>query len=256
MSTTAINTQEFLPVSEDKSGCELVTDPVRISRLLRVAFENHSRLDIRIAKTPVIYQSIILGVRNEKSLLTIDEIIPRDQFSNILPGAKISISSISDGIRIGFDSSIFNAFSMERISAYEIKMPPSIQFHQRRNYFRANVGLYKKIPANLTFNKNVELMCSLRNISSGGIMVECDTSLTDFDMTRINLNEGVIVLEKDLIQLPSMKVCFVRTNRQNTRTTIGAEFHKMTRTTQFKIDRLVAEISRESLSNTVRMIRA
>jgi c-di-GMP-binding flagellar brake protein YcgR len=224
---------------------ELIVEPVRITYLLNKVMDNRSALELTIQGGSDRYYSSLLDIDAVQGVLLIDELVPIDGNHRLVLSKKLFVRATLEGIILNFQSVLCHQLRIDNYTGYEIRFPNILYYRQRRKFFRAVVGLYRKISVQFRINDYRRLTCQLRNISSGGMMIKCEHRLPDWLETGSEFSDWIIQLYPDTRIALDIRICFIQHLPSGHGTLLGVKFRNLKAVTQQQIDQLVAELNRD-----------
>ncbi len=228
----------------DNDNREVITNPARIRGVISNIHKSRNLLNVTIPGDKNQYNSIILDIDADKSILTLDELNPEEGHSHFLTKKTAIISTTINGVDIRFQVNLHNVATSNDIAYYIVGVPGKLDYHQLRAYHRVPIGL-NSIPVLLIQDDKDVLEGELRDISSGGVSIRFTINLpknikrgTLFPTCMIELDN------KDKIS-SKLEIRFIGKPDDSKHTLIGARFVGMDKPQQRTVERFVAKLDRE-----------
>jgi len=149
---------------------------------LQQMVEERNFVDVRFpTKSDTAYQSLLLKVDPIEQVVVIDELFPAHGAYLISPGDEVEVTSTRKGLPVRFSTWI-KAISIsddDGIPAYKLAMPNTVDAKQRRKNFRVSIDPDSGIKLRIRGPDQNRLLCTVQNLSYGGIGFTCHGNLTE-----------------------------------------------------------------------------
>lgn len=223
-----------------------LNSPMEVISHLRALMNNRDPLEIRFTDRQQIFQSYIVEVDRENNRIALDELIPNDGERYLLNGETISIVAYREGVRIAWSHSQLALLdTLDNARCYWLTLPKQINYHQRRDAFRADTLPEQSLDVHIDSRKLTQTISGrLLDISATGCKVYIKSASTPlqpgqlYETFAISLPSGNVTLSAELRHL---------NNDDSTSSTLaGFKFHDLGGTAQRVIERFVYQLQREA----------
>lgn len=161
--------------SKQQSDEVISEDPYQPLQLLR---NNHELIDVRVAGSESIYQSMVLEVDCVNEELLIDDLFPAEGLSDLLSGDTIEVISRSKDPLINFYTRILGRDIKDGNGFYRLELPEYIGENQSRGSYRVYVDREQSLTIDLGHNDPQLQTAHIINLSPEGMKI---TFLDDLD---------------------------------------------------------------------------
>lgn len=226
---------------------KVLTTPLEIAANLRLLQESHDPLIITFHERTQRFQSYLVEVNRDSSMIALDEMIPRDGERFLLNGEAFRVEGFHDGVRIAWDSN--GSLTIDESNGgrcYRGAMPVEVVYHQRRNAFRAALKLAQLVNIELGGEKlKAPVNGKLLDISATGCKLRFDGDISD----RLQLGE---VYDRFIAALPfgnmtaPVELRYLHHEERIDTTFAGVRFHNMSGLVQRQVERFVYQLQREA----------
>ncbi|MDH5436493.1 MAG: flagellar brake protein [Gammaproteobacteria bacterium] len=223
---------------------EKITNPARISAILKNILEARTLLSVTLPDSAIQYNSVILEINRDHSYILLDELNPKAGHERLLKSGKLAVFTHLNGVDVGFKGILQKVQTEDAIAAYEIQFPTILYYRQLRAHFRIPIGI-TEIPVKLRLDDDIKLQGLLHDISSGGLSIRF-TSQLPAELKRGSLIESCTVNLPDANKIESkFEVRFRGKEDEKGRILIGGKFVSLDKVQQRMIERYVAALDRE-----------
>lgn len=231
---------------------ETITSSVRIVTLLRPVMERHTVITATLPDSNKFFNTALLDINPDNATLIIDELNPNAGHDLFINTKRVTLRTMHEGVEINFTVNLIKSGSDNGIAFYEIELPESIRYLQRRNSFRVPVSGANIIKIEIhTENKNI-FTGELSDISADGMCIR-------FPKTKENSFENDSKNTQCIIKLPknqkikcAFKICHAVTHDPSNSLHIGGHFEHLDKIQRRAIERFVIELQRENRKKMVR----
>lgn len=234
------------PATPAKSGGNTrLSDIVRIGNILQQLIDDRTLLTITIPGSEGSYTSSIFKVDRDKHRFSLDEISPVEGHKLFLRKKSLQVNGQSRGAVLGFTVDLKHLQSSNGIAYYEFDYPKSMEYVQRRAFYRAKLKSSQRISIT-TLHKESSISISgyVLDISTHGISVLFNSSRAIergeiLNLCRMRLPDGQkVTFDLDVRYAEKLP---------NERIRIGASFHDINTRNLRLIEKFVRKIERDAL---------
>jgi c-di-GMP-binding flagellar brake protein YcgR len=174
-----------LSISRQRS--EEVTDPRRVLRMLQDLRENRALLSAQFEGEETWYNTALLRVEGDNRTIYLDELSPDDGHRKVQPGVSLRLLGVLGGVPTRFTARVAEIGSQNEIAFYQARLPSSLEYQQRRTYFRAYVGRGLHLSVHLVDPEEVRMSGRLFDLSLGGFaaLLPPDSPLAPLDSVLV-----------------------------------------------------------------------
>lgn len=159
-SKTRTSPYKSLPDSEQ------ITDPAKISRLLKGFTKRYTPLTARVPGQKEAYTSCIVDI--DKKHVLLDELLPNSGHELLVAEGALQVTGMLDGVAIQFFTTLKRVDDKGKMLTYHMKLPTLLEYRQRRQNFRVRIPMTRKLPVTIV-NKNGKMVKGeLHDLSHGG----------------------------------------------------------------------------------------
>lgn len=223
---------------------ERITDPARIVALLRGLKDGHALLSVAVDGESALYTSAVLDVDPARGYLLLDELSPRRGHERLIETRRLRVRARLHGIEVRFPGDVREVGGTAGIAYYQIAVPDTLYYRQRRTHFRVEIGAALVIPVHLERTPDEAFDGALHDLSVGGVGAY---------LPETALKRGDTV-PTCVVQIPNappvrsaLEVCFVRFDEARRKVRIGGRFLGLTPAQHKALARFVAELERKLL---------
>ncbi len=230
---------------------QIFKTPVEIYSSLRALNESNTPLLLRFTERSQRYQTFLVDINQEKGWIAIDELVPNDGERLLLAGEAFQIEGFQEGVRIAWNNEYpAHAGELNDAPCYWIPLPLEIQYHQRRNAYRAQL-IGQPIGAVLDGRMiKKPLEGTLLDMSATGCKLSFKGDLQDrlqtgqiYERFSARLPFGTITTEVELRHLIYDEIIDI--------TFCGLRFYRISGMTQRQVERFVYQMQREARRDQV-----
>jgi c-di-GMP-binding flagellar brake protein YcgR len=181
--------------------------------------------------------------------LILDELKPEKGQSNIDTISLINIEGQVRGITSSFTSRLIHIEHAGGIKSHIMSFPTTINYKQKRIFYRVPVGYSKQYRVTLSMNNYQSYTGELRDLSLGGIraIFPADAMINEGDIVASCL---INFKNQPTISCP-LKIRFSHPNNNDKMLIVGGSFLKISLQQERAIQRLVCALEREQLKKRI-----
>lgn len=231
-------------------GPVTLKEPIEIAGNLRTLATHKERVSIVFEGLPVARHgyTALLAVDRERKLMALDEVVPIESERHLAAGQPFSAEGYHEGVRMAWTCRNYQVKrgSLEGVPCFWIDLPDELEYHQRRDAYRAPLKRTQSPNANLSGSKlSPSLVGKLLDISATGCKLQFPGNLTDYlqsgtiyERLSIALPEATLVVAVELRHLYY--------DRSRDSSMVGLRFYEISGYEQRQIERYVFQLQRES----------
>ncbi len=172
---------------ESRPSRELITDPVRVHRMLQNLWERRVLLSAKPEGDENWYNTALLDVNPGAGVLVLDELAPDIGHRRMSVGTRLRVTGVLGGVPARFFVEVFDVSAQDGIALYRAAIPTQIEYLQRRAYFRAYVPRSMELRVHMTMEDGLEIVGRLLDVSLGGFGVQLaqDCPLAPLDSVTV-----------------------------------------------------------------------
>lgn len=221
--------------------------PEQITHILQGICNRRNLVTVRLPRCKEAFTSSILKLDRRAGMLILDELSPQEGHELLMQRKELQIDTRHHGVEVGFKTTLAGASQEGGIALYRVPIPRTLQYNQRREHYRAEVGVVLPIPIILEGVKGQAFHGQLIDISVGGIGAQFQ------DASEEDLADGARFAVCE-IELPpgqrlrtGLEICFVSRALVSRQLRIGGRFIELNRADQHTIAKFIASLERERL---------
>lgn len=231
--------------SSRSSGGSKLSNSARIGTVLQHLIDDRTLLTINIPGSNETYTSAVFKTDRKAQTFSLDELTPIEGHKLFLQNKILHIHGQSRGAVFSFTAELKALHTSNDIAYYEFDYPRSMDYVQRRAYYRAKIKNTQRVSITTVHkesNSSISgyvldistrgmsiLLNTVRRIDRGDILTLCRVLLPDGEKLNFELD---VRYSQDL---------------PNERVRIGASFHDINTRNQRLIEKFVRKIERDSL---------
>ncbi|MFA7387611.1 MAG: flagellar regulator YcgR PilZN domain-containing protein [Thiohalobacteraceae bacterium] len=234
-----------------QSKTEKVTHRPQVIGLLRRLRDQRVLLSARVPGHSGLFNSLLLEVDPDRSLILLDELNPRQGHELVCQTGQLRVHCQCKGVELSFNCDVEVHPARSGISFYRAALPEAIDYLQRRSSFRVRVGADLTVPVRLSLNKaTASAEAVLVDLSVGGFGATLDSSV---ELTLGQVLPCVIQLPKGETLEANIEIRVVRVDPARPIQRIGASFRDLKPVQRQVVRRFVAQLEREMLRRKARI---
>lgn len=113
-----------------------LTNKQQILPILSKVQKEHCLLQARISGHAKTFMTAIIGINADTGIMALDEISPKEGHQLFLRHKSIQLSGILEGVELAFDLDLIAQRSQAGIAYYQVAIPESLTYLQRRDEYR------------------------------------------------------------------------------------------------------------------------
>ena len=173
---------------ESRPNRELITDPVRVHRMLQNLWERRVLLSAKPEGDGDWYSTAILDVNRSAGIFVLDELAPDSGHRRVAVGTPLRVMGVLGGVPTRFTAEVVDVAMQDDIAFYRVALPHEVEYLQRRAFFRAYVPRSLELQARMALEEEgLEVTGRLLDVSLGGFGVQLapDCPLSPLDVVAV-----------------------------------------------------------------------
>lgn len=232
--------------SDDLSPFEnpnFISSPDRILNLLAEIEQSSPLCTVQIEGAPQEYNSSILGIKTEKNLIVLDELVPKEGNSALEATRALKLSTYHKGIHLSFNLTDIEMGHARGISYYKAALPDRIYYPQRRHSPRIEISSIDIAFSGVSERTGISVNGYLFDLSRGGAGI-------DLAVNRARVQRGDIIKNcqinfEDYAMDFDFSVRFVKPALSNSsKVQIGGFFENLSSKSQTKLSYFITSLER------------
>lgn len=232
--------------SDDLSPFEnpnFITSPDKIINLLSEIEQSSPLCTVQIEGVPQEYNSSILGIKTEKNLIILDELIPKEGNAALQDSRCLKLSTFHKGIHLSFNLSDIEMGHSRGISYYKSALPDRIFYPQRRRSPRIEISSIDIAFTGVSERTGMSVSGYLFDLSRGGAGI-------DLPVNRARVQRGDIIKNcqisfEDYLMDFDFSVRFVKpTSPNQPKVQLGGFFENLSSKSQSKLSYFITSLER------------
>lgn len=122
-------------------------------------------------------QSIVLYVNPGQGVFTLDELFPEQESPVVVPGDQLTLRHHNNGRILAVTATVINVEHTSNRPYFILKLPESVEYHQRRSSERVTMSQAYSITARLKKPMQNSWVGRIQNLSTGGMRVAVSGNL-------------------------------------------------------------------------------
>lgn len=233
-----------------QSKTEKVTHRPQVIGLLRRLRDQRVLLSVRVPGHSGLFNSLLLEVDPDRSLILLDELNPRQGHELVCQTGQLRVHCQCQGVELSFDCDVEVHPARSGISFYRAALPEAIDYLQRRSSFRVRVSVDLAVPVRLPLDKTTTAVeAELYDLSLGGLGATLDSAV---ELKLGQVLPCVIQLPKGEALDATIEIRFIRVDAAKSTQRIGASFRNLEPVQKQLVRRFVAQLEREMLRRKAR----
>lgn len=190
------------------------------------------------------YNSIVIDVNAEQEYLYIDELSPTDGHRLMKKGGRVCFDGRLKGVQLQFRTTVLAVETDSAIPMYQLALPESMVYQQRRRHFRAHVGS-QSVPISLPLPLHQNVSGDLVDISASGFCSRLTITDSALLEEKQNINDAIIKLPGTNNRITcDIEVRSIRHYPEKGFALIGSEIKAIAPNHKTHVERLVAMLDR------------
>jgi len=221
----------------------VITDSLHIHAILKNVANNNANLQVRLQNTEYSATSRIMRVDFDAQHLILDELIAGKELEQaVKSGNLLTLSGTNNSVKFRFHAALDEVGENNRIPYYKLSYPTELEYAQRRQLFRLELGQDWQFPVKI-IDKASTHDALARNISLGGLNIKCDESLVDYS-ARDNLNLLLSLPDAQPVHCTA-HICNIRVQNKK-QSDLACKFIELDDHKVKLIQRYISRVQRES----------
>lgn len=225
-------------------------EPIEVAGHLRTLATHKERISLVFEELPTARRgyTALLAVDRERQMIALDEVLPLESERFLADGQTFSAEGYHEGVRMAWTSRNYRVKrgALEGVPCFWIDLPDELEYHQRRDAYRAPLKRTQSPNVNLSGSKlSPSLVGKLLDISATGCKLQFPGNLsgylqsgTIYERLSIALPEATLVIAVELRHLYY--------DRSREASMAGMRFFEISGYEQRQIERYVFQLQRES----------
>ncbi|AEF99456.1 flagellar brake protein [Methylomonas methanica] len=220
-----------------------ITSPDKIVNLLSEIEQSSPLCTIQIDGAPQEYNSSILGIKVEKNLIILDELVPKEGNIELQATRSLKLSTFHKGIHLSFNLSDIEMGHSRGISYYKTTLPDRIFYPQRRRAPRIEISSIDIAFNGVSERTGISVSGYLFDLSRGGAGI-------DLPVNRARVQRGDIIKNcqisfEDYVMDFDFAVRFVKPTSPNLpKVQLGGFFENLSSKSQSKLSYFITSLER------------
>lgn len=189
------------------------------------------------------YSSSILGIKPDKDLIILDELIPKDGNIKLQQRKALKLSTYHKGIYLSFNLSDIETASSRGIHYYKSRLPSRIYYPQRRRSPRIEISSIDIAFTGVSERTAVNVSGYLFDLSRGGAGIEMPVNRARIQ--RGDKIKNCKIIFEDYTMDFDFSVRFVKTSPgSSTKIQVGGSFENLSSKSQSKLSYFITSLER------------
>ena len=220
-----------------------ITDPEKIVNLLSEIESSSPLCTVLIDGIAEEYSSSILGIKPDKNLIILDELIPKEGNEALQYNKAIKLSTFHKGIHLSFNLIEIETGNSRGINYYKASLPERIYYPQRRRTPRIEISSIDIAFTGTSERTGISVNGYLFDLSRGGAGI-------DMPVNRARIQRGDKIKNckitfDDYEMEFDLSVRFVKPSSPNsTKVQIGGFFENLSTKSQSKLSYFITSLER------------
>lgn len=223
---------------------QAISSRAGITLLLERLRQQHCLLAINVAGDGTTFSSVILEVEPQRRYFVLDALAPAAGNHVLSRDRQLHFAARSDGVDLSFRSKVNAIGEQSGTAFYRVPYPAEIDYHQKRQYRRAQIPLSQCVPILLRTEQGEIIRGELRDISTGGCSVRLAGSTVDLAERDI-LPRCVIALPAATRVTATVEICHSAPRGARRPQRIGARFYNLSQGDERRIAQFIAYLDRD-----------
>lgn len=237
---------------EEKADQGPVTfrEPIEIAGHLRTLATHKERVSLVFEGLPTTRHgyTVLLAVDRERKLMALDEVVPIEGERHLGAGHAFSAEGYHEGVRMAWTSQnyLVKRGSLEGVPCFWIDLPDELEYHQRRDAYRAPLKRTQSPNVNLAGSRlSPSLVGKLLDISATGCKLQFPGNLSDY-LQSGTIYERLSIALPDATLVVAVELRHLYYDRSRDASMVGMRFYEISGYEQRQVERYVFQLQRES----------
>lgn len=220
-----------------------ITEPEKIASLLLEIEQSSPLCTVQIDGAAQEYASSILGIKKDKNLVILDELVPAEGNAYLQHQKALKLSTYHRGINLSFNLSQIELGHSHGISYYRAPLPSRVYYPQRRSSPRIEISTIDVAFSGVSERTGLSVSGYLFDLSRGGAGI-------DIPVNRARIQRGdtikncQITIDDHIMDFEFM-VRFVKPLAgSSSKVQIGGLFEKLSSKSQTKLSHFITSLER------------
>jgi c-di-GMP-binding flagellar brake protein YcgR len=237
--TTTENDDELSPFENPN----FITDLDKINTLLTEIETSSPLCTVNIDGVDTEYSTSILGIKVDKNLIILDELIPKEGNDELQNKKSLKLSTFHKGIHLSFNLSDIETGSSRGIEYYKASLPEKIFYPQRRRSPRIEISSIDIPFSGVSERTGISVSGYLFDLSRGGAGI-------DMPINRARVQRGDVIKNckisfEDYVMDFDFSVRFVKpVSINSSKIQIGGFFENLSSKSQSKLSYFITSLER------------
>ena len=172
---------------DSRPSRELITDPVRVYRMLQSLLERRVLLSAKLEGDENWYTTALLDLNPTAGIMALDELAPRQGHERVRTGTRLRVMGVLGGVPTRFTGEVVDVGVQNDIAFYRVAMPREVEYLQRRAFFRAYVPRSMELRVEMGMEDGLPVTGRLLDLSLGGFGMQLgqDSPLAPLDVVAV-----------------------------------------------------------------------
>lgn len=220
-----------------------ITLPDKIVTLLSEIEQSSPLCTVQIDGANQEYNSSILGIKAEKNLIILDELVPKEGNAELQVTRALKLSTYHKGIHLSFNLADIELGHSRGISYYKASLPDRIFYPQRRRSPRIEISSIDIAFNGVSERTGISVSGYLFDLSRGGAGI-------DMPVNRARVQRGDIIKNcqisfEDYLMDFDLSVRFVKpVSMSSSKVQLGGFFENLSSKSQAKLSYFITSLER------------
>lgn len=228
---------------------DIIQYPPQIVGLLNRIRDAHLLLSINMDNDQQLYSSALIDTNPEQNSMLLDELYPRDGHEKIQPGTILHVQTRLKGVDTQFDCEVSAIEESSGIAAYQVVIPESVAYYQKRKQFRAQLHRQNDVLLRLKAPSGKEVIGQVFDVCLNGIGLHMDPTAGLVIEKKQQYKDVVINFPDCPSFSATLEIRSMRLNKAGTTLIVGTQFKNMPQKDKRHIQRYVATLDRQARQN-------
>lgn len=220
-----------------------IIDPEQISAILTEIELNSPLCTIQIDGVTKNYNSSILGIKPEKNLIVLDELVPKEGNITLQNKKSLKLTTFHKGIYLTFTLSDLEIGYSRGITYYKAPLPDRIFYPQRRRSPRIEISSIDIAFNGISERTGISVTGYLFDLSRGGAGIDLTGNMARIQ--RGDLIKNCQINLEDYLMDFDFSVRFVKSASNNSsKTQIGGFFERVSSKSHGKLSHFITSLER------------
>lgn len=220
-----------------------ITDQLKILNLLAEIEASSPLCTIKIENVEQEYNSSVLGIKIDKNIIVLDELVPQEGNIKLQNAKSLKLSTFHKGIHLSFGLSNIEIGHSRGITYYKAPLPKRIFYPQRRRAPRIEISSIDIAFSGVSERTGLSTSGYLFDLSRGGAGIELLQNRARIQ--RGDTIKNCQIVFEDYVMDFNFSVRFVKQPTPNsTKVQIGGLFENISNKSQSKLSYFITSLER------------